>query len=372
MQEAALLTPAARGAIATVGLRGDSSHTLIAKYFESFSKVKIETAQIGKILVGLWKADSNDPGEELVVGRRDANHWEIHCHGGVHASQRILNHLKAGGAEVVPWTSWIESANSLQEKAHQQLPFATTERTALHMLDQAQGCLTNELQRILTELDNHATEAARDRIDELVRFASVGLHLTQPWSIVLTGPPNVGKSSLVNRIAGYDRAIVSDTPGTTRDVLDIATAIDGWPVRFFDTAGIRESTEAIEQAGISRAHLAISTADCILQVRDACDWLESGKMGSDSENTILILNKIDRVTPEFSPPVGACLTCAVTGQGVEDLIAAISKRLVPVQPGPLQPMPFLHEQVLALEEVRGSIDRKEVDQAKTTIQHLIR
>ena len=84
-------------------------------------------------------------------------------------------------------------------------------------------------------------QAAAARIREWLAWEDFGLHLTRPWNVVLAGRPNVGKSSLINALLGYTRSIVFDQPGTTRDVVTAATAIDGWPIELSDTAGLRES-----------------------------------------------------------------------------------------------------------------------------------
>src|SRR5207244_11945531 len=86
-----------------------------------------------------------------------------------------------------------------------------------------------------------AMEAGR-LLDELARYAGVGRHLTAPWRVAVAGAPNVGKSSLVNALAGYQRSVVAPTPGTTRDVVTALLAIDGWPVELADTAGLRPLT----------------------------------------------------------------------------------------------------------------------------------
>ena len=86
-----------------------------------------------------------------------------------------------------------------------------------------------------------SADAARQQIEALLSHAATGLHLVHPWQVVVAGRPNVGKSSLINAIAGYRRAIVHSTPGTTRDVVSVQTAMDGWPVEISDTAGLRET-----------------------------------------------------------------------------------------------------------------------------------
>src|SRR6185503_7750192 len=110
----------------------------------------------------------------------------------------------------------------------------------------------------------------------LLALAEVGLHLTTPWRVVFAGPPNVGKSSLVNALLGYPRAIVYDQPGTTRDVLTASTAFDGWPFELRDTAGLRDgiSLDSVEVEGVARARAQIATADLVVFVHDRSAGLD--------------------------------------------------------------------------------------------------
>jgi tRNA modification GTPase len=109
----------------------------------------------------------------------------------------------------------------------------------------------------------------RDRCDELLRAAGQGRLLHDGMHVVIAGPPNAGKSSLLNRLAGYDAAIVTDVPGTTRDVLRERIHIEGMPVHVVDTAGLRESADRIEQEGVRRAMSEMTRADRVLLVLDA-------------------------------------------------------------------------------------------------------
>ena len=92
------------------------------------------------------------------------------------------------------------------------------------------------------------------------------------------GAPNVGKSSLINALAGYERAIVSPTPGTTRDVVTVTTAIDGWPVQLSDTAGFRETQDELESAGIELATTTLSRAELAIFVHDAAKLRDESSM----------------------------------------------------------------------------------------------
>ena len=110
---------------------------------------------------------------------------------------------------------------------------------------------------------------AAELLDAVLAYRHVGTHLTTPWRVVLTGRTNVGKSSLINALAGFERAIVSHQPGTTRDVVTTVTAIDGWPVQLADTAGLRISDDELETAGVRLAVETVQSADLIIAVEDA-------------------------------------------------------------------------------------------------------
>ena len=123
------------------------------------------------------------------------------------------------------------------------------------------------------------------------QFAGLGRHLTRPWQVVIAGAPNVGKSSLANALAGYQRAVVSEIPGTTRDLVTTEIALEGWPVELIDTAGLREPGEDLESQGIERALTAAGSADVCLWVLDSSaqpEW-----PAPPSANMRFVINKVD-------------------------------------------------------------------------------
>jgi tRNA modification GTPase len=166
----------------------------------------------------------------------------------------------------------------------------------------------------------------RQRFAGLAETARQGALLRDGITIVIAGRPNAGKSSLLNRLAGYDAAIVTPVPGTTRDVLRERIAIDGLPLHVLDTAGLRESPDEIEAEGIRRAHREIARADRVLFVVDAWDTeavagieADLAALPTDAPRTV-VYNKVDRTGGgagiEAGDPVRVRLS-ATTGEGLE-------------------------------------------------------
>src|SRR5205814_9029049 len=137
---------------------------------------------------------------------------------------------------------------------------APTLRAAEVLVEQQLGALEGEVTRALARLPDDPAGAS-DVVDALVRRAVVGLRLVSGWTVALAGRPNVGKSRLLNALAGYRRAIVDPSPGTTRDVVTVRTALDGWPVELADTAGLRAPGDPLEAAGIALARARQRDAD---------------------------------------------------------------------------------------------------------------
>ena len=209
------------------------------------------------------------------------------------------------------------------------------------LLDQLQGALAEEL----------ASGDPR-RLQTLLARAPLGLHLVTPWRIVLAGRPNVGKSSLINALVGYTRAIVFDQPGTTRDVVTATTAIDGWPVELADTAGLREGQDELESAGIARAREQMAAADVLVLVFDVTQpWTEEDEsLVAQWPEAVVVFNKCDLAAMAGDRP-GALFTSAVTRQGIEELIEALGRRLVADPPAAGSAVLFTERQVRMVEEM---------------------
>lgn len=369
-----LLTGNTRAAVAVIAVSGPRARQIVLSGFHTASPrplLSADRGELSEIRYGHWQpADS--AGEAVVVVAEAADRWEIHCHGGAAAAQRILDDLTTAGADVVAGLSWWQ-----QYQAATDAPRLETEIVAAlsHAVSQAAvGLLLSQLSDGLLPwvisarrqlADALATDPAaaadrlaliRDQAAQAQARSPLGLHLTEPWRVVIAGPPNVGKSSLINALVGFERSIAFDQPGTTRDVLEVQTVIDGWPVRLSDTAGLRtDAATSIESAGIALATEEIESADLILWVHDATQAVESVALpaAATAKPLLSVINKIDLAARPRHQVAGyqtagyqavaagvTVETSATSGAGVDRLRRAIIDQLVvrPPRPGDVLPV----------------------------------
>jgi tRNA modification GTPase len=186
----------------------------------------------------------------------------------------------------------------------------------------------------------------------------------------VAGAPNVGKSSLVNALAGYQRTVVTAVPGTTRDVVTTALAIDGWPVELIDTAGQHESADELEVQGISRARAASADADLCLWVVDAGAppvWPTIGL-----RDVLYAINKVDRPAAwDVTALPTAVQVSALTGAGLDVLCDAISRRLVPILPPPGAALPFTPDLAADIESCGRGLDEGKSAEVLVRLRELI-
>jgi tRNA modification GTPase len=363
-----VLTPPGRGAIAVIAASGPQACIAIDASFQAANGRRLSSQTHDRIVFGHWASSAYREEVILVRGHDDA--LEIHCHGGAAAVARIVDVLTAAGCEQLSWTDWLESkgADQIVLEADVALAHATTRRAAAILLDQRNGALARALGEVRTSLQRSDAASAQQTLNELLERSTLGLHLTNPWQVAIAGRPNVGKSSLINALVGYQRAIVFDQPGTTRDVLAADTAIDGWPVRLTDAAGIRATDDPLESAGVVRAREQLRRADLVLWVMDATtlttaanavdiaqrEFLDAGVTASDRQ-PLVVVNKIDLFAGQnLQTDESMIAVSALTGAGLDGLLAEISKRLVPEEPEPGAAIPFTPRHVELLQRALAS------------------
>jgi tRNA modification GTPase len=261
---------------------------------------------------------------------------------------------------------------------------AVTRRAASVLLDQYNGSLEQELAdivRLLADRDVRAPRApgeplreAAARTTRLLELAPLGLHLTEPWNVVLGGRANVGKSSLVNALVGFERVVVDHQPGTTRDVVTQLAALDGWPVLLSDTAGFRRQVDDLETAGIAHALESLRNADLRVLVLDRSRPLSQQDDGLIRQwpDAILVANKAD--LPDRAGkrlPTRAHEVSAKTGEGVEDLAVALGRALVPDPPPAGAAVPFRADQVDRLRQARELIAHGNAADTRASLEELL-
>jgi len=359
---AAVSTPFGEGAIAIIRLGGPRAIAIAAEIFSSrtpVAELPARTQQFGRIadgarildevLLSIHRAPASYTGEDMV---------EIHCHGGILVTRRVFDLLLARGARAAEPGEFTRRAflngkmDLTQAEAVMDLIRAQTDLALRAATEQLEGrlgrhlaALRSGLLSILAHVEAHIDfpeedidpstgaallariDSARDEVSRLLRTADQGRILREGLRTVIFGEPNAGKSSLLNRLLGYERAIVSHLPGTTRDTLEEVVNLRGIPVRLIDTAGIRPSRDLLENAGIERTRQVLTNAGLILRVADAS--LPPSLPGEDmphpeTTRTLLVLNKCDLgVDPAWNERSSAIRISCKTGDGFDTLTQAI-------------------------------------------------
>jgi len=374
---AALATPPGRGAIAIIRISGPdacaaadalfhphrgrplsqrSSHTLV------HGVIAADHELIDDVLAVLMRAPHSYTGEDVV---------EFHCHGNPLIVERVLSLLSARGVRMAERGEFTRRAflnarmDLTQAEAVADLIAAPGDGARRAAVAQLSGALALRLRHLHDELvsllalseaciefpddmddtQRHfrdiETRLARlqDLTAALLRTTHMGRMLHDGYRVVIAGKPNAGKSSLLNALAREERALVTEIPGTTRDTLEVDVAIEGFPVRFIDTAGLRAARGRIEQHGVARARNALANADLILWTADrACPLsipaIDEALQLAPPARSLWLWNKCDRVA-RVSAAARARVAAswhvielsARTGEGLDALIAALSTRL---------------------------------------------
>jgi tRNA modification GTPase len=369
---AAISTPMGEGAIAIVRLSGDEAIEIANRVFKgkNLKEVDSHTIHYGHIV----DPDTNQVVEEVMLTlmrgpktftREDV--IEINCHGGLVSVNRVLQLVLTNGARLAEPGEFTKRAflngriDLSQAEAVMDLIRAKTDRAMSVAIGQMEGRLStliNQLRQELLETLAHIevnidypeyddveemthhvllekAKHVRDEIIKLLETSNQGKILREGLSTVIIGRPNVGKSSLLNSLVHENKAIVTDIPGTTRDVIEEYVNVRGVPLRLVDTAGIRETEDIVERIGVERSREVLKKADLILLVLNYGDELteEDERLfeAISGMETIVIINKTDLAqkinmekVKELAKNSPVVTTSLLEEKGVDALEKAIS------------------------------------------------
>jgi tRNA modification GTPase len=354
---AAISTPPGEGAIAVIRISGPRAIAIAEQLFARANSGRL----VERVLhFGCFQSEAEKLDEGMAVVFRAPHSYtgedmaEFHCHGGVLVASRLLEAIlgaEARAAEPGEFTrrAFLNGKMDLtQAEAVMDVIRASTSLALRAAEEQLSGRLGQEVEEIRSHLlrtvahveayidfpdegiEPHTgdrllaeIDSIHGRIQRLLATANEGRILREGVRLVLCGEPNAGKSSLLNRLLGFDRAIVSASPGTTRDTIEELASLRGIPFRITDTAGLRETADVVEREGVERARRAMEIADVIVRIAD----ITQNPTLEASEREILALNKVDLLDPrtaaEQLPQSGPVTISCLTGEGIDRLVDQI-------------------------------------------------
>ena len=343
-----------KSVVSTPGQQHWNSHTILYGHVID----KPSQAPIDEVLVLVMKGPRSFTGEDTV---------EVHCHGGLIAVQRVLDRIldhpnvrRALPGEFSQRAVLNGRLELTQAEAISDLIAARSRKAAQLAMNGVDGGIQRRINSLRKDLLDQLSEleARVDFEDELppldgeqilnelmkvklalmklIEDANKGDCLRQGLKVAIIGRPNVGKSSLLNRLSKNERAIVTDLPGTTRDLLESEVVLEGVPIMLLDTAGIRPTHDQVEKLGIARSHEALQSADVVVLIYDlTMGWTheEQNLLQAipDQVPKLLVANKSDLYSQstnhsnkrKLSETKADVIFSALTGQGEETLISAL-------------------------------------------------
>lgn len=369
----AISTAMGEAGIGIVRMSGKESLEIGKKLFQPISYKSLEKIEDKKLIYGHIVDPRTEEilDEVLIAFMKGPNSYtkenlvEIHCHGGIISVKKILELTLENGARLAEPGEFTKRAflngrlDLSQAEAVIDMIKAKTDKSFKVSLDQLEGSISKKVMEIrdtllnmiahievsidfpdegeeeitYADLEENAKVVQRE-IEKLLDTSDRGKILREGLNTVILGKPNVGKSSLLNTLLKEERAIVTNIPGTTRDVIEEYISIDGIPLKVVDTAGIRPTDDLVEKIGVDRARDMVENADLLIAVFDASDKItdEDHEIIDiiKDEKSIILLNKLD-LSNEYNeeelrgllPGKDIITTSMATGQGIDKLEEAI-------------------------------------------------
>ena len=363
-----IATSLGEGGISIIRVSGDKALEITDKVFvgknaQSIIDMKTYTMRYGhiceigtkniidEVIISFMKGPKSFTAEDVV---------EVNCHGGIVSTNKVLEEIIKAGARLAEPGEYTKRAflngriDLSQAEAVMDIIRAKTDLSMKSAVMQHEGALSKEINKLrqymldtlalieysvdFTEGDEEEDPTIAPRVQDqlkeaifdietLLKEADEGRIIRDGLNMVIVGKPNVGKSSMLNTLLKENRAIVTDVPGTTRDIIEEYLNIDGIPIRIIDTAGIREAKDVVEQIGIERSKEKLNQADIVLLMIDSSRPLDEEDMqiieAVKDRKTIVVKNKCDlevKINEEDLKDFNdIILSSTKTGYGIEEL-----------------------------------------------------
>jgi len=367
----AISTSIGEGGIAIVRISGDKAKDVVEKIFQAKNGQSIKDMKSYTMKYGYIIDENNNHIDEVIVsfmkGPRSftaEDTIEINCHGGVVATNKVLEQVIKQGVRIAEPGEFTKRAflngriDLSQAEAVIDIINAKTDLSMKSALMQSEGLISKEirvlrekllstiahieatvdypeddLEEVTSEMAIRDLDIIKKEIKEFIETAEEGKILREGLSTVIVGKPNVGKSSLLNALTKENRAIVTDIPGTTRDVIEEYINISGIPIKIIDTAGIRETDDVVEKIGVERSRAKINDADLIILILDSSNELteEDKEIINHISNKkyMILLNKSDlnsKITQKDLENINCTNIYSISakiGEGIDEVRTAI-------------------------------------------------